>query len=73
MEETRIPGIEVRWDEGSVAKAFNAQTSGYAMLLDFSGHLRLRDGLTASRGHEGSSSRRCTNFTAPSGDKSSPD
>ncbi len=51
-----IPGVDVRLDlAGQEARRFGVQTSGHALLYDSHGRLRFSGGLTALRGHEGSS------------------
>ena len=51
-----IPGVRVHWDQsGNQARLFQVQTSGHLLLYDRSGKLRFSGGITASRGHEGSS------------------
>jgi hypothetical protein len=51
---TAIPGVEVATDpDGTWAKRFGAETSGYVVLFDSSGHLVFRGGITGARGHEG--------------------
>jgi hypothetical protein len=49
-----IPGVSVSLDEdGKIAKAFGAETSGFTVLYDPEGKLLFRGGITASRGHSG--------------------
>jgi len=49
-----IPGVIVQEDpEGSIAKKFGAETSGYTLLYDPRGRLLFHGGITSSRGHAG--------------------
>ena len=49
-----IPGVSVREDcDGSQARLFGAETSGYVLLYDTHGRLLFRGGITGSRGHAG--------------------
>jgi hypothetical protein len=49
-----IPGVSVGLDDdGKIAKAFGAETSGFTVLYDAEGKLLFRGGITASRGHSG--------------------
>jgi hypothetical protein len=49
-----IPGVNVHEDlEGSEARMFGAETSGYVVLYDTDGQLLFQGGITAGRGHEG--------------------
>jgi hypothetical protein len=51
-----IPGATVHLDEDRrETRLFHAQTSGCCLLYDGSGQLLFRGGITAARGHEGSS------------------
>lgn len=53
----RIPDVDVLVDTNHVeAKLFKVKTSGHAILFDESGKRVFSGGLTASRGHEGTSS-----------------
>ena len=49
----RIPSTQILFDDGGLAEAFGAKTSGTAFVFDTIGVLRYQGGLTASRGHEG--------------------
>jgi hypothetical protein len=52
----RIPGVHVLPDpSGRLSRVFGAATSGEVLLYDERGELRFQGGLTASRGHSGSS------------------
>jgi hypothetical protein len=56
---SRLPDVEVRWDDGGVTAAlFQAHTSGYAALYDARGRLLFSGGITSSRGHEGDNAGR---------------
>jgi hypothetical protein len=49
-----IPGVTVHEDpNGTQARLFGAETSGYVLLYDSGGKLRFKGGITASRGHAG--------------------
>ncbi|MET0284809.1 MAG: hypothetical protein ABW352_10075 [Polyangiales bacterium] len=48
-----IPSLRVFHDDGSEAKRFGAETSGYVVLYDAAGALRFAGGITGSRGHVG--------------------
>jgi hypothetical protein len=51
-----IPGVTVIADEGGrEAKLFGAATSGQALLFDRDGRLLFHGGVTAARGHDGTS------------------
>lgn len=54
-----IPGVEVISDEdGSEAKTFHANTSGYSLLYEPDGQLVFSGGITGSRGHSGDNAGR---------------
>jgi hypothetical protein len=49
-----IPGVTVQDDpDGSQARLFGAETSGFVLLYDRRGQLRFKGGITGSRGHAG--------------------
>lgn len=51
---TAIPGVTVREDvDGTQARLFGAETSGYVLLYDTHGQLLFKGGITGSRGHAG--------------------
>ena len=54
-----IPGVKVICDEdGSEAKRFRANTSGYSLLYSPTGRLLFSGGITGSRGHSGDNAGR---------------
>src|SRR5208282_2963125 len=49
-----IPGVTVHEDsDGTQARRFGAETSGYVLLYDINGQLLFKGGITGSRGHAG--------------------
>ena len=49
-----IPGVTVQEDvDGTQARLFGAETSGFVLLYDPRGKLRFKGGITGSRGHAG--------------------
>ena len=51
-----IPGVHAVADEnGQLASAFGAETSGHVLFYDANGILQFSGGITSMRGHEGSS------------------
>ncbi len=49
-----IPGVTVQEDiDGTLARQFGAETSGYVLLYNPHGQLLFRGGITGSRGHAG--------------------
>jgi hypothetical protein len=51
----QIPGARLVDDDGTLARRFGAETSGYVVLYDADGKLLFSGGITRSRGHEGES------------------
>lgn len=50
---SRIPRASLAVDDGTAARRYGAETSGYVVLIDPVGRWWFRGGLTASRGHAG--------------------
>jgi hypothetical protein len=49
----RLPGVQLRVDDGTEARRFGSFTSGQVMLYGTNGQLLFDGGLTSSRGHTG--------------------
>jgi len=50
-----IPHVRLIDDDGTLARHFGAETSGFVVLYDADGKLLFNGGITRSRGHEGDS------------------